>query len=147
MTNLERALELFAGHCNCAQAVLGAYGPDAGLALPDSLKLAAPFGGGLGRLGEACGAVTGALMVLGLRHGAPAAADPAAKAALYDRVRAFAAAFKARHASIVCRDLLGCDLGTPDGWQQAQDRRIHETVCPQFVRTAAELLDADAEQR
>jgi hypothetical protein len=82
-------------------------------------------------------------MVLGLRHGAAAAADPAAKAALYDRVRDFVARFKAHHGSIMCRDLLGCDLATADGWREAKERRVHETVCPEFVRRAAELLERD----
>ena len=88
--------------------------------------------------------MSGALMALGLRHGAAAAADPAAKTALYERVREFVACFKARHGSIVCRELLGCELATPEGWRQAQERRIHEAVCPEFVRTAAELLDQDS---
>ena len=71
-----------------------------------------------------CGAVAGAIMVLGLRYGGPAATDPTAKAAMYERVRDFVARFKARNQSIICRDLLGCDLSTPEDWQQAQDRKV-----------------------
>jgi C_GCAxxG_C_C family probable redox protein len=140
MDHCQQALGLFAGHYNCAQALLGAFGPDAGLDLQTCLKLAAPFGGGIGRLGEACGAVTGALLALGLRSGDAAAADPAAKAALYAQVQKFVALFKARHGSVVCRELLGCELATPEGWRQAQERRTHETVCPEFIRTASSLL-------
>ncbi len=157
MTNADRALDLFARQYNCAQAVVAAFGPDHGISHEDCLRMAAGFGGGIGRLGETCGAVTGAIMVLGLRHGgatAPAgggentgqSADPAAKAAFYERVRAFVAEFKARHQSITCRELLGCDLSTAEGWSEAQAREVHKNLCPQFVRSAAELLEKSAGQ-
>ncbi len=89
MTTCETAVDLFAREFNCAQAILGAYGPAEGLCLDDCLRLAAPFGGGIGRLGETCGAVIGALMVLGLRHGRAVGTDTAAKAALYERAQRF----------------------------------------------------------
>ena len=142
MTKLETALDLFSRQFNCAQAVLGAYGPDEGLDETRSLMLAAPFGGGIGRLGLTCGAVAGAIMVLGLRYGADVARDPAAKAALYERVREFVERFKTRNCSITCRDLLGCDISTPEGWQEIQERQTHVTLCPKFIRDAAELLEA-----
>lgn len=142
MTNLDHALDLFSKQFNCAQAILGAYGPAEGLDEKHCMRIAGPFGGGIARLGETCGVVTGALMVLGLRYGADVAANPAAKAALYDRARDFVARFKARNQSLVCRDLLGFDISTPEGWQQAQQRKTHVTVCPKFIRDAAEILDA-----
>jgi C_GCAxxG_C_C family probable redox protein len=141
MTKCETALDLLARRFNCAQAILGAYGPAEGLGMDDCLRVAAPFGGGIGQLGETCGAVSGALMVLGLRYGGEAATNPQAKAALYERVREFVLRFKARNQSIVCRDLLGCDISTPEGWQQVQARQTHQTVCPKFIRDAAEFLD------
>ena len=142
MTNTERALDLFSRQFNCAQAVLAALGPAEGLTEHDCLRIAAPFGGGIGRLGETCGAVTGAIMAIGLRYGAAAARDPETKTALYERVRDFVARFKARHGSIICRDLLGCDLGTPEGVQQAKVRDTHHTVCTALVRSAIELAGA-----
>lgn len=142
MTRPEQALDLFARQFNCAQAILATYGPAEDLSEPDCLRIAAPFGGGIGRLGETCGAVAGAVMVLGLRHTGDATNDPRAKAKLCQRVREFIARFRVRHQSIVCRELLGCDLSTPEGWHQAQDGKLHQTLCPNFVRTAAELLDA-----
>ncbi len=146
MTNADRALDLFARQYNCAQAVFAACGLGAGLDEQCCLALAAPFGGGLGRLGETCGAVSGALLALGLREGAPAATTPTpeSKAALYARVGEFIAHFKARHGSIVCRDLLGCDISTPEGREQAQTRNLHQTLCRELVRSAAEILAAMA---
>lgn len=141
MTKLETALDLFSRRFNCAQALLGAYGPDEGLDETRSLMLAAPFGGGIGRLGLTCGAVAGAIMVLGLHYGADAARDPAARSAMYDRVRDYVERFKARNGSIACRELLGCDISTPQGRQEAQDRQTHVNVCPRFIRDAAEILE------
>lgn len=141
MSKLERVLGLFSQQFNCAQAVFGAYGPAEGLDERQCLMLAGPLGGGLGRLGETCGAVNGALLVLGARYGGPAATDPQAKVELYARVRQFVAAFKARNPSILCRELLGCDISTPEGLQQAQERKLFEKSCPKYVRDAAEILD------
>lgn len=141
MTRLERALELFSKQFNCAQSVFGTFGPGAGLDERQCLKLAAPLGGGLGRLGETCGAVNGALLVIGLRYGEPAAIDPQAKTELYARVREFVAAFKARNPSITCRELLGCDISTPEGFQQARERGLFEKWCPKYVRDAVEILE------
>jgi C_GCAxxG_C_C family probable redox protein len=141
MTRLEHALDLFARQFNCAQAVFGAYGPAEGLDETHCMMIAAPFGGGIGRLGETCGAVTGALMVLGLRYGAMAVTDPLAKAAMYERTREFVERFKSRNHSCVCRSLLGIDISTPEGWKEAQERKTHQTVCPKYIRDAAEILD------
>jgi C_GCAxxG_C_C family probable redox protein len=141
MTKLDHALDLFSKKHNCAQAILAAYGPAEGLDEKRCAMIAAPFGGGIARLGETCGAVSGALMVLGLRYGAATTIDPAAKAEMYKRAQDFIERFRARNRSVTCRDLLGLDLGTEEGWQEAQQRKTHVIVCPKFIRDAAEILD------
>jgi len=87
------------------------------------LKLASGFGGGMGRLAETCGAVTGAFMAMGLKFGA-ATAEREAREPIYARVRELAARFKACHGSLICRDLLGCDLSTPEGFALAQEKKL-----------------------
>jgi C_GCAxxG_C_C family probable redox protein len=141
MTKLHHALDLFSKQFNCAQAILAAYGPAEGLDEEHCAMIAAPFGGGIARMGETCGAVSGALMVLGLRYGAATTTDPAAKAEMYKRASDFIERFKARNRSATCRDLLGFDISTPQGWQRALDCKTHVTVCPKFIRDAAEILD------
>jgi C_GCAxxG_C_C family probable redox protein len=141
MSKPDDAVALFAKRHNCAQAVLAAFGPEAGLAEPVCQRAAAAFGGGIGRMGETCGAVTGALMALGLRYGDYAPDNAPAKAALYARALELVARFKARNSTVLCRDLLGVDISTDAGFKQAQERRVHETVCPKFVRDAAEILE------
>jgi hypothetical protein len=92
MTNLDRALDLFSKQFNCAQAILGAYGPTEGLDEKHCMMIAAPFGGGIARLGETWRRRDG-------RADGP-------WAALYDRARHFVERFKVRNRSIAWRDLL-----------------------------------------
>ena len=140
MTRIEEAKTLFAQGFACSQAIVGAYAPSLGLDRDTAIKIASGFGGGMGRLAETCGAVTGAFMVLGLKFGS-ASSDREAKEIVYAKVRDFAERFKARHGSLVCRDLLGCDLNTPEGLASAQETKLFSTVCPPYVETAAEILE------
>ena len=126
----------------CSQSVFAAFADPADIPRETALRVSAGFGGGLGRAGETCGAVTGAVMALGLRHcGVPAEADPQRKLEAYPPVREFLARFKARHGTILCRELLDCDLGTPDGLQRARELDLFKSRCPGFVRSAAEILE------
>jgi len=140
MNGVEEALLLFEQGANCSQAVLAAYGPRFGLERNLCLKIAGPFGGGVARSGEICGAVSGALMALGLRFGS-GEIDAEEKEKLYGLAQKLLQEFKAQHGSITCRGLLGCDLGTPEGRQTARERDFHHTLCPKFVRSAAEILE------
>ena len=97
MSKVGQAVTLFE-RFNCAQSVFAACGAGEELSEQMCLTLAGPFGGGMGRMGETCGAVTGAFLVLGVRHGQGMATDPAhARGPLYERVAAFASAFRARN--------------------------------------------------
>jgi C_GCAxxG_C_C family probable redox protein len=95
----------------------------------------------MGRSRQTCGAVTGALMAIGLHAGTVDAADREGKDRCYRLAHLFIERFTARHASVNCSELLGLDLGTPDGFAAAMARDIHHNVCPAFVRSAAELLE------
>lgn len=141
MKKTEAAEQLFREGYNCSQAVIAACGPDLGVDRDLCLRLAAPFGGGVCRSGGACGAVTGALMVIGLRHGGITVTDPSRKGDIYARGQDFFARFRARHGALVCRDLLGCDISTPAGAQQAREQNLHEERCAVYVRDAVDILD------
>jgi C_GCAxxG_C_C family probable redox protein len=134
------ALSRFAEGFNCSQAVLSAYAVRFGLDDETALKIASGFGGGMGRMAGTCGVVTGAFMVLGLKYGA-ALPDRDAKEKVYVRIREFADRFKARNVSLVCKDLLGCDISTAEGYSVAKERNLIATTCPKFVRDAAEILE------
>jgi C_GCAxxG_C_C family probable redox protein len=141
MNRVESAVGCFQSGGNCAQAILSTYGQPYGLDESTALKLSAGFGGGMGRLGEVCGAVTGAFMVLGLHVGAASAGDAQGKERTYALVAEFARRFEARRGCLHCRQLLGCDLNTPEGLQAAKDRKLFTTLCPCLVAEAATILE------
>jgi C_GCAxxG_C_C family probable redox protein len=142
MSQVEKAVALFETF-NCAQSVFAACGACEGMSEAACLVVAGPFGGGMGRMGETCGAVTGALMALGVRHGQGMATDPAsARGPLYDRVAAFAAAFRERHGSLNCKELTGCDMRTPEGQAKFKAGDLHHTLCQGLVASAVELVEA-----
>ncbi len=140
MTRIEEAVAYFKEGYSCSRSIMAAYGPTVGVDRNTALKIASGFGGGMGRLAETCGAVTGAFMVLGLKFGS-AASDREAKETVYTQVREFAERFKACHGSLLCRDLLGCDLSMPDGFALAQENKLSSTVRPPYVETAAKILE------
>jgi C_GCAxxG_C_C family probable redox protein len=85
--------------------------------------------------------VTGAFLVIGLKHGRVRAEDAAARDRTYALVQDLIARFSARHGELKCRDLLGCDIGTPEGQKRAEELKLHQTKCEDFVRDAAAILE------
>jgi C_GCAxxG_C_C family probable redox protein len=141
MSDVERAVNCFEQGFNCCQAVLSSYGSRFGLDRESALKIASGFGGGIGHLGESCGVVTGALMVIGLKHGGTLAGDEESSEKSYGLISQFLERFKARQGSIFCRDLLGYDISTPEGLQAIKYRGLFDNLCPKYVRASAEILE------
>jgi C_GCAxxG_C_C family probable redox protein len=140
MSHVERAVHRFSEGFNCSQSIVSAYAEQFGLDEETAMKIAAGFGGGMGRLGRTCGAVTGALMVLGLRYGRNSP-DQAAKERVYAQIQEFTERFNARNSSLTCKGLLGIDISTPEGHELARKKQLFTTACPRFVRDAAEVLE------
>ena len=126
---------------NCAQAVLLAFCEETGLLPKQAALLASTFGGGMGKLREVCGAVTGMFMAEGLMNGYD---DPKAKeekAAVYTHVRALADAFQVENHSIICRDLL-IDVETSSGVEpEVRTKGYYERrPCGSYVESAARIF-------
>ena len=143
MNRIRKTSEVFAGGTgfNCCQSVLSTYGTQFGLNREIALKLAEGFGGGMGHRGETCGTVTGAFMVIGLAHGRTKVEDLLAMAKTHDLVREFVDRFKSRHRSIICKELIDCDISTPEGMKRAQEEKLFANLCPKFVEDAAEITE------
>ncbi len=137
----EEALVRFQNGFNCSQTVLSAFAEDYDLDLEVSLKLACGFGGGIGRTAGTCGAVTGAVMVLGLVYCEPDQLAPATKARVYALVQGFIREFTERHRTTSCRELLECDIDTAGGYLDAQERGLFQSRCPNYVKDAVEILE------
>ena len=141
MDRIESARAIFKEGFSCSQAMLAAYGESFGLDRETALRVAAGFGGGMGRMGGTCGAVTGAYMAIGLKHGPVNAKDKERKEKTQQLVREFARRFGNLHGSLICKELLGFDVSTPEGAAQAKEKKIHLTVCANFVHSAAEIVE------
>ncbi len=139
MSKADKAAENFTNGLNCAQSVLSAYGPGLGLDKETCIRIAAPFGGGMGHVQEVCGAVSGALMVIGLRHG-EGTAERDRRDHVIELAQRFINSFKERFGSVLCRDLIACDISTREGLRKARELGAF-TVCADYVRAAGELLD------
>lgn len=143
MSKRELAIQYFKSGCNCAQAVFLAFTDYTGFDEKTALRLAAPFGGGLGRQREICGAVSGMCLVAGALYGYDDTEDKSAKAAHYGTVQALCALFRERAGgSIICRDLLGSEgkdtASTPSDRTAAY---YQKRPCIELVGIAAEILE------
>ena len=139
MDHRELAAELFLSGSNCAQAVVVAFCDVTGLEPSFAAKLASSFGGGMGRMREVCGAVSGMLTVAGLLYGY-GAPDDAAKKAHYTLVQALAGQFRDEHGSIICREILKNPPSDPNPTPRTAE--FYKTrPCARMVMTAARILD------
>lgn len=134
------AAELFLRGYNCAQAVAVAFSDVTGLNENLSARLSSSFGGGLGRLREVCGAVSGMAMVAGALYGYEDPQDDAAKKAHYERIQQLAGQFRNRMGTIICRELLENPPSDPTPSPRTAEYYANRP-CARFVMVAAEILD------
>jgi C_GCAxxG_C_C family probable redox protein len=137
---VDQCVACFTKGINCTQAVLSTYGQQLGLDQENALKVAAAFGSGM-NMGETCGAVTGALMVIGLKHSKVKGIMLLSKEKTVDVAHEFMERFKARHGTLLCKDLLGCDVSTAEGRKIAKQEKYFKKRCPEFVKDAALILE------
>jgi C_GCAxxG_C_C family probable redox protein len=136
-----KAAELFLNGYNCAQAVAMSFCDVTGLDEAFTAKMISSFGGGMGRLREVCGAVSGMFMVLGYLYGYNEPGDDQKKKALYGQVQELAARFREINGSIICRELLDNPPSDPNPSPRTAEYYA-KRPCVRMVMTAAELMDA-----
>lgn len=141
MNRSQHAGELFLSGYNCAQSVLLSFADDLKFSKELAQKLAVGFGGGMGKQQETCGAVTGAIMVLGLLKGEEVNNNEELKAAAYGSVKELSRDFISAYKTTQCRELIGCDLNTPEGSEKFKEEKIMENVCAGCVRKAVEIVE------
>ena len=136
----EAATTLFLSGANCAQSVLAVFCERYGLDWDNALKLCAGLGAGF-RFGEVCGAVSGAVLVIGLKQGQHTAESKEAKDHCNNETVQFIDQFKRKNNSIVCREILGFDLSVKEEYEQAQKQNLFRTTCADMVERAVILLE------
>lgn len=142
MKKSELAVSKFAGGYNCAQSVFYAFCEDLHMDPDTALKISSGFGGGMGRKGEVCGAVTGGIMALGARYGRGENEEWSALGETYDKTRQLMDQFASKHGSCLCRELLnGCDLATEAGQKAFQEQDLKNKVCNVCVQSAVAIVE------
>lgn len=140
MTHIDKAKDLFEQKFHCSQAVLAAFASELGITEKQALKLGACFGAGMCK-GEVCGACTGALMALGLKYGQTEIEDLESRWKTNDITSEFLELFREENGSYLCKELLGCDLGTPEGIDYAKTHNLFTEFCPAMVVSATKIAE------
>ena len=140
MKKSQLAIQKFQSY-NCAQSVFVSFAKDLNLNEKTALKLASGFGGGMA-CAETCGAVTGSYLVIGLKHGHNNA-DLLAKNNTKELIKKFNKQFVAKHGSLKCKELIGCDISTSEGQLKAKEKNAFSLFCPEFVASACDILEED----
>lgn len=138
MNKSTKALEKFSSY-NCAQSVFSAFAEDLKLDEVTALKLSSGFGGGMA-CAETCGAVTGSYLVIGMKHG-HASSDLVEKNNTKELIQKFNEKFVALHGSLICKELIGCNISTPEGQVKAKAKGVFAEFCPNFVASACDILE------
>jgi C_GCAxxG_C_C family probable redox protein len=121
--------------------VIKTYAREAGLPENDSVKMVSTLGGGIGRSGQVCGAVSAAALIIGMKFGPEVNAGPASNEQAYLKVRELVDRFTKIHGSVQCREILGYDIGVHDDLMRAREAGVFTEKCPGFVASAAEILE------
>ena len=140
VNHVDKAEEYFSNNFNCSQAVFTAFATETGLDEELALKIATQFGGGA-RKGEMCGAVSGALMVLGLKYGHCHAENAEEKGRAYQIAEDFMNRFIEKKGTVVCRELLGYDVSKPEDMKKIKELNLFSTTCPEMIRCATEIVE------
>ena len=144
----EMAKKLFEEGYNCSQSVFLAFQDLYEVEFETALRLSSSFGGGMGRLREVCGAVSGMFMVAGLLYGYSDPEDQEAKTKHYERIQELAREFKEQNHSIICRELLGLDEGADHPTPALRTKEYYEVrPCVELVGSAAEIMEHYIEER
>lgn len=136
----EQVADLFMRGQDCSQVVISHFADELGLSSDEANRLAAAFGGGSG-MGETCGAVIGAMMVIGMKYGHNGPDDMEQRDTLMAKRAEFISEWKERRGSCMCRDFLGDDISSPEGLGRILEAGTIFTLCPELVLDAVEILD------
>jgi C_GCAxxG_C_C family probable redox protein len=139
MNATEKAVQLFGNGLNCSQAILTAFGEPFGVDPESAKKLGRPWGGGVGRMGQICGAVTGAIALLGYAQNG-ARDESEARNDICASIQELVGRFEERNGTSVCRELLGADFSTEEGQRKIKEEMLVKKLCPKFVEDASAIL-------
>ena len=138
---VEQVVADFTTKYNCCQSLLLTYGIQHLRSKELAIRLGTGFGGGIASHGLVCGAVTGGIISISLAYGMTEDTDTQEKEKTYEIITEFIKQFKSQHGTIQCNELLECDIHTAEGQETIREKNLFQIRCPEFIRTAAQLLE------
>ncbi|MEN6609833.1 MAG: C-GCAxxG-C-C family protein [Methanoregulaceae archaeon] len=141
ISKADEALASFKSGFSCSQAVLSGFSEELGMDKKTACRVSCGFGAGIARTGNVCGAVSGAIMVIGLKYGKATVEDNPAREKTYALVQEFIHDYTALHGSISCPDLLGYDISDPAQFREAQEKKVATKIRPELTRDAVLVLE------
>jgi len=141
MNRSEKALEFYSNGFNCAQSVIASFADVLNVNEETAVRMAAGFGGGMGRMQETCGAATGAYMVIGFLRGKYKQGDDESNQRTNKLIQEFSRRFTEAHGSINCKALIKFDINSEKGMEEAREADVFNKKCTHFVKKSVELLE------
>ena len=141
MTKIDKAVDRYKGEYNCAQAVITTYSEELGLKEDIAMSLTAAFGAGINYRGEMCGAVSAALLLIGLKSKKLDGLDELKKEMVKEYCDKFIQEFKEQNNGVLCKKLLNADLSVAEELEKARKNDIFSGICPGLVRSSAVILE------
>lgn len=141
MKRSDKALQFYSEGFNCAQSVIASFADVLEVNEETAIRMASGFGGGMGRMQDTCGAITGAFMVIGYLRGKYKTGDEQANETTNMLIQDFSKKFTEKHGSIKCKSLINYDLNSVEGLKAAKDADVFNKKCAFFVKTAVEMLE------
>jgi C_GCAxxG_C_C family probable redox protein len=141
MERAEMAAEFMSGGLNCSQSIVKAFASELEVDEDAAVRMATSFGGGFGRCGYVCGALSGAAFVLGARFGNIVPDDTVARDRAYAAERQLLERFLLEHGAVMCRELIGVDLRNPEAMKRAREEGVFAKRCSLFVKSSGRILE------
>ena len=142
MNKPEIASEYMKKGYNCAQSVIKAYAGDVGMNEEDAVKMASALGGGVGRNGHICGAVSGAALIIGMKFGTTDPANFQTKEKAYNKTNELLEKFSAENKSVLCKELIPYDMKNPEELKKAREAGVFAKQCPLYVLSSGRILES-----
>lgn len=146
MSRSEKALQFYSEGFNCAQSVIASFADILEVNEETAVRMASAFGGGMGRMQNTCGAISGAFMVIGYLRGKYKLDDEDSAEKTNQLIQEFSKKFSAKHGSINCKSLINYDLNSVEGLKAAKNADVFNKKCAFFVKTAVEMLEETLDQ-
>jgi len=141
MNKPEIASEYMRKGFNCAQSIIKAYANEVGIKEEDAIRMASALGGGVGRNGHICGAVSGAALIIGMKFGSTDPANFQAKEKAYNKTNELLEKFSEENKSVLCKELIPYDMKIPEELKKAREAGVFAKQCPLYVLSAGRILE------